>query len=132
MEYNVKQVAEKVGMSVHNVRYYTNMNLVPALKHDKNGSRIFDETAANYLICIRFLRNSGMSIAEIRHYFELCEQGIDTFSERYKILQKLQEQSDEELQQAIWRNKCIHAKLDECKLILEGKKEDDCNPLNWD
>lgn len=132
MSYNVKEVAEKIGMSVHNVRYYTNMDLVPSLKHDKNGNRIFDETSVNYLICIQFLRKSGMSISDIKHYFELCEMGIDTFPERYAILMKLQEQSDKDLEQAIWRNKCIHAKLEHCKLILEGKETDDCNPLNWE
>lgn len=132
MAYNVKQVAEKVGMSVHTVRYYANMELIPALKRDKNGNRIFDETAANYLTCIRFLRMSGMPIADIRHYFDLCEQGPETFSERYEMLCALQRRSDEELEQAIWRNSCIHAKVERCKLVLSGEAVDDCNPLDWD
>ena len=70
MTYNVKEASKKIQMSVHNIRYYTNLELVPSLKHDKHGNRVFDDESLNWLICIRFLRESGMSLSDIKHYFE--------------------------------------------------------------
>lgn len=131
MEYTMKDVTEKLGMTVHTVRHYTDMGLVPSLKHDKNGNRIFDEEALNWLTAVRFLRCSGLSIPEIRHYFELCQQGMSTFQERYEILVSLKERTDRELQEMLIRSKCINDKVEHCKDILAGKSEDDCNPLNW-
>ena len=54
MTYNVKEASKKIQMSVHNIRYYTNLELVPSLKHDKHGNRVFDDESLNWLICIRF------------------------------------------------------------------------------
>ena len=40
MTYNVKEASKKIQMSVHNIRYYTNLELVPSLKHDKHWSYV--------------------------------------------------------------------------------------------
>ena len=68
MTYNVKEASKKIQMSVHNIRYYTNLELVPSLKHDKHGNRVFDDESLNWLICIRFLRER-----EIVHYQRFAE-----------------------------------------------------------
>ena len=58
----------------------------------------FDDESLNWLICIRFLRESGMSLSDIKHYFELCLAGSKTLPERYEILEALLEQSKRELE----------------------------------
>ena len=47
--YTVKEAAEILGMNPHTVRYYANMELVPTLKRDENGNRLFDEDGITYL-----------------------------------------------------------------------------------
>ena len=69
--YTVKEIAKCIGVSEHTVRYYTDMGLVPSLKRDKNGNRIFDEEAKNWLIGVKHLRGSGMSIKAIKEYVNL-------------------------------------------------------------
>lgn len=88
-------------------------------------------TGINWLMCARFLRDSGMAIADIRHYFELCQEGEKTFDERYQILKELEEKTKKELEEAQKRYDCIEEKLRHCEEIKAGKCEDDCNPLNW-
>ena len=132
MTYNVKEASKKIQMSVHNIRYYTNLELVPSLKHDKHGNRVFDDESLNWLICIRFLRESGMSLSDIKHYFELCLAGSKTLPERYEILEALFEQSKRELEMIQKRTKCIQSKVIQCKRALSGEIPDDCNPINWD
>ena len=132
MTYNVKEASEKTQISVHNIRYYTNLGLVPCLQHDEHGNRVFDDEALNWLTCIRFLMDSGMSLADIKHYFELCLAGNKTLQERCKILEALLEQSEQELAMAQKRTKCIQSKVMQCRRTLSGEIPDDCNPLNWD
>lgn len=131
MDYTIKDVMEKLNMTVHTVRHYCDNGLVPNLRHDKNGNRIFDDESLNWLTCTKFLRESGLSISEIKHYFDLCQIGESTFSERYKILKSLEEKTAMELKEAQSRYHCIDAKLKHCEDIKNGKCEDDCNPLNW-
>ena len=131
MDYTMKDVMNQLNMTVHTIRHYCDKGLVPNLRHDKNGNRIFNEESINWLTCARFLRDSGMSVLEIKHYFDLCQMGESTFEERYSILNALEQKTALELEKAQNRYKCIDAKLKHCEDIREGKCKDDCNPLNW-
>lgn len=131
MLYTIKQVCEKLNLTSHTVRHYTDSGLVPYIKRDKNGNRLFDDKDLNWLLVAKFLRESGMSIKEIKSYFDLCIMGFSTFQKRFEILKKLQAQTEEELNKIQFRQKCINEKIKHCEDILNGKCIDDCNPLNW-
>ena len=107
----IKDVMKQLNMTVHTVRHYCDTGLVPNLRYDKNGNRIFNEESVNWLMCARFLRDSGMAIADIRHYFELCQEGEKTFDERYRILKELEEKTKKELEEVQKRYDCIEEKL---------------------
>lgn len=131
MDYTIKFVCKELGLTVHTVRYYCNMGLVPNLRHDPNGNRIFDETSVNWLRAVTFLRASGMSIDQIRHYFSLCQQGTAAMAERKEILLQLRQKSEEERQAAEARVQCLDGKINALQEAIDGKHEDNCNPLNW-
>ena len=131
MDYTMKDVCQKLDLTVHTVRHYCDMGLVPNLRHDKNGNRVFDEESLNWLKAAKFLRGSGLSIPEIRHYFALCQQGISTLSERTDILIQLKQQSQKELEAMQVRIDCLTDKIAHCQKIIDSDGEDDCNPLNW-
>ena len=131
MDHTIKHVCTELGLTVHAVRYYCDMGLVPNLRHDRNGNRIFDETAVNWLRAVTFLRASGMSIAQIKHYFALCQQGSSTLAERKAILQQVRDDAQKELEETALRIHCLEEKINVCQNAMEGRCEDDCNPLNW-
>lgn len=131
MDHTIKHVCTELGLTVHAVRYYCDMGLVPNLRHDRNGNRLFDETAINWLRAVTFLRASGMSIAQIKHYFALCQQGSATLAERKAILQQVRDAAQRELEETATRIHCLDEKISVCQNAMEGRCEDDCNPLNW-
>lgn len=131
MDYTIKHVCTELNMTVHAVRYYCDMGLVPNLRYDKNSNRLFDAESINWLRAVGFLRGSGMSIAQIKHYFALCLQGSATLEERKDILVQLQQQSEAELAAAQERVLCLGEKITSLQEAIEGKHPDDCNPMNW-
>ncbi len=131
MDYTIKDVCRKLNLTVHTVRHYCDMGLVPNLRHDKNGNRIFDEESLNWLQAAKFLRASGLSIPEIRHYFSLCRIGKSTIEERKNILIKLKSDSEQELAAMQRRIDCLSDKIAHCQNVIDTDGEDDCNPLNW-
>ena len=131
MDYTIKYVCEQLGLTVHTVRHYCDSGLVPNLKHDANGNRLFDEEAINWLRAAAFLRGSGMPIPEIRCYFGLCQEGMATLPERQKILEELRARAKRERDEAQERMECLDRRIAMCKQALNGECEDDCNPLNW-
>lgn len=131
MEYTIKKVCEKLNLTVHTVRHYCDMGLVPNLIRNKQGNRIFDKQSINWLQATVFLRESGLSIPEVQHYFDLCLKGNSTIKERYQILLDLQKKTEEESKSIQVRLECITQKVEHCQNIMKGDCPDDCNPLNW-
>lgn len=131
MKYTIQTVCKKLNITVHTVRYYCDMGLVPNLQRDEHGNRLFDEQSINWIQAAVFLRNSGLSISEIRHYFELCQEGSSTIKKRYQILSDLKKRTEEEQMMLQNRLDCITKKVEHCMDIQNGLCEDDCNPLNW-
>ena len=131
MDHTIKDVCQKLDLTVHTVRHYCDMGLVPNLRYDKNGNRIFDEEAINWLQAAKFLRASGLSIPEIRHYFSLCQMGKSSIKERTDILIKLKSESEKKLADLQQHIDCLSDKIAHCQNVMESDGEDDCNPLNW-
>ena len=131
MDYTIKDVCQKLNLTVHTVRHYCDMGLVPNLRHDKNGNRIFNDESLNWLQAAKFLRASGLSIPEIRHYFSLCQMGKSSIKEREDILIKLKSESEKKLAEMQLRIDCLSDKIARCQKVIDADGEDDCNPLNW-
>lgn len=131
MDYTIKDVCKKLNLTVHTVRHYCDSGLVPNLRHDKNGNRIFDEEAINWLQGAKFLRASGLSIPEIRHFFSLCQMGKSSIEERKDILINLKSKSENELALMQQRIDCLSDKIAHFQNVIDNDGEDDCNPLNW-
>lgn len=70
-----------------------------------------------------------MSIIQIKHYFELCQDGETTFDERLQILKELEAKTIRELEQAKKRYACIEEKIKHCEDIRAGKCEDDMTEI---
>lgn len=77
------------------------------------------------------LRASGLSILEIRHYFDLCQQGISSIQERTSILTELKDRSQRDLEKMQLRIDCLTDKIEQCRNVIDSNGKDDCNPLNW-
>lgn len=131
MKYTIQAVCKKLNLSVHTVRHYCDSGLVPNLERDAHGNRIFDDQSVNWLQAAVFLRASGLSVAEVRHYVSLCQEGEDTIQQRYQILLPLQEKTETEQKMLQRRLDCIRQKTAHCRDIMNGLCDDDCNPLNW-
>ena len=127
----VKQVSQELNLSIYNIRYYCNLGLVPNLQRDSHGARLFDDEAINWLKAIQFFRNCGLSLKEIKHYFHLCLSPDNTLDERYRIINNLKKQTEQELQAIQVRNQVLANRLNHLQEIRHGKVRDDSNPLSW-
>ncbi|MGG7178356.1 MerR family transcriptional regulator [Clostridium paraputrificum] len=129
--YTVKEIAKCLNMTEHTVRYYTDMGLVPTLKRNKNGNRLFDENSKNWLIGIKNLRGSGMSIQAIKDYVDLCLEGESTLEKRYEIILEQKKKVEEQLREINERYKYIEYKEKWYLDIMNNRIPDNSNPGTW-
>jgi DNA-binding transcriptional MerR regulator len=86
MNYSINEVANKFGLSVHTLRFYDKEGLMPFIGRDKSGNRVFSETDLNWVAMVCCLKDTGMSIKEIRLYADWCMEGMQTIDERKTML----------------------------------------------
>lgn len=95
----IKKASEKVEVPVSTIRYYDNEGLLPFIKRDENGYRMFKEEDLFWLELIGCMRATGMSIETLRHVAQLHMIGDDTLEERTRIFRdhqkKLQQQKQD-------------------------------------
>lgn len=85
MSYTIKEVAERMGVSIPTLRYYDKEGLMPFIHKKENGTRIFEEDDFGGLAVISCLKKSGLAIKDIRKYMELCDEGDRTLQQRRNL-----------------------------------------------
>jgi DNA-binding transcriptional MerR regulator len=81
-----KQAAAISGFSLHTLRYYERIGLLPSIRRTATGRRVFSETDLKWLGLLRCLRDTGMPIAEMQQFVHLMNGGAATTAERAEVL----------------------------------------------
>ena len=129
--YTIKEVSQKLDLSYHTIRYYTDIGLVPAVERDEHNNRLFSEQALNWLQGIKNLKRSGMSIKLLQKYVALCLDGEGTTLDRYDIILKQKEIIAEKLAEIQECADFLASKQRYYEEVLAGKQVDRTNPNNW-
>ncbi len=86
MDYTIKQVSEKTKLKAHVLRYYEKEGLLPYVSRSKSGIRHYSEADLEWLGLICCLKNTGMSIKQIKNFVELSIMGGETLKQRCDML----------------------------------------------
>jgi MerR family transcriptional regulator, aldehyde-responsive regulator len=87
MAYTIKEVSNKVNLSAYTLRYYEKEGLLPYVRRNKHGNRLFGDEDLEWIGLICCLRDTGMPVAEIKRYVDLCMKGDETIQTRRQIIQ---------------------------------------------
>ena len=90
--WNISRAAEETGFSVPTLRFYEQKGLITSVPRDGSGNRFYGEREQARLNSIRCLRAAGLSLADMKRYFSLADEGSEeTLRVRREILQRTQE-----------------------------------------
>lgn len=96
--YTISQIAEKMGLTAHTLRYYDKEGLLPFVDRSDAGIRQFKEEDFEWLAIINCLKETGMHVKEIRQFIDWCMEGKKTFKKRLNMFieqkKKINEQID--------------------------------------
>ncbi|MFD7920491.1 MerR family transcriptional regulator [Streptomyces sp. NPDC059740] len=84
--YTISEVAEVTGLSVHTLRWYERIGLMPHVGRTHTGQRRFSNRDLDWLDLVGKLRLTGMSVADMVRYAELVREGDHTTAEREGLL----------------------------------------------
>ncbi|MFI8945029.1 MerR family transcriptional regulator [Streptomyces sp. NPDC053750] len=108
---SIGEVAERTGLSVHALRFYEREGLlVGPVRRTSGGRRRYTSLDVEWLlICVK-LRESGMPLADLKHFAELVRRGPGNEAERLGLLDAHRQRVDAQIQA-----------LEECRSVIAWK-----------
>ena len=85
---NIQAFSKKTNISSYTIRYYEKIGLLKNIGRNTSGHRRFTEKDVIWLEFIKRLKNTGMSLENIRQYAQLREVGEETSNARMLMLEE--------------------------------------------
>jgi MerR family transcriptional regulator, aldehyde-responsive regulator len=86
---SMKEMVERSGLSEHTLRYYERIGLLDAIARDRSSRhRHYSERDVMKVVTLACLRATGMSIEQMRRYFDLNEVGADAAPEQIELFER--------------------------------------------
>ena len=87
----VSEAAERVGLTVHTLRWYERIGLLEQVDRDAAGHRQYQANDIEWLLLLIRLRATGMPVREMIRYAELVRSGEHTETARRELMEEHRE-----------------------------------------
>ncbi|MBP3345425.1 MAG: MerR family transcriptional regulator [Alphaproteobacteria bacterium] len=88
MGYSIGQVAKKTGLTAHTLRYYEKEGLLPFVRKNGSGLRVFSDSDLGWLTLIECLKGTGMPLKGIKQYIDWYMAGDSTLPQRLEMFKE--------------------------------------------
>lgn len=96
LDYSIGEFSKLTGLGIHTLRYYERENLL-APERNAGNRRRYSDRDVRWIDFIKRLKDTGMSIREIKRYALLRAAGAATLDERLKLLLRHREVLSEQI-----------------------------------
>jgi len=120
--YGIKEVSKKTGLSEYTLRYYEKMSLFKIIKNPISNKREYTEKDLEQIEYIKALKLIGFKLKEIKNYYNLKLEDMDTLLERKGILKFQKEKVSEQIETLLKVNRLIGDKINCIDMILIKKE----------
>jgi DNA-binding transcriptional MerR regulator len=91
------ELAKEAGLNFETLRYYENINLIPAAERNGSGYRLYPKETLNRLKLIKMVQNCGFSINEIKYIMHIIENPAECSTNSDEIISRKMHEIDEKI-----------------------------------
>ncbi len=86
MNYSISALSKKTGLSIHTLRFYEKEGILRHVERTASGRRVYSEDSLGCIIGILCLKEAGLSLPQIKEFFDSTLQGAATLPQRLELL----------------------------------------------
>ncbi len=128
--YTIKEVAKKMDISEHTLRFWAKSGFFPFIKRNKNNIRLFSDNDLDWVKIVKCLRAVGTENKAIKRYIDLCIKGDSTISERYEIIQATKLKAEQQMLELQQQMDLLNYKEKYYQNLIKNNLKDGWNPMN--
>lgn len=99
MSYSIAEVAKKYNLAPHTLRYYDKEGLLPFMERTDSGVRVFSDRDLSLLDVILCLKDSGLTIKQIKKYVQWCIEGDSSLKKRLDFMLEHKKEMQKQIEQ---------------------------------
>ncbi|GIO28986.1 MULTISPECIES: MerR family transcriptional regulator [Paenibacillus] len=107
----IKEATELTGITAPTLRYYEKEGLLPHVKRNETGKRLYDDEDLSWISFVTALRATGMPIAQIQKYVYLYKEGDSTIAERKMMMLQHKKEIEKSIRELYFNLDKINYKL---------------------
>ena len=112
----IEDLKKQTGVSVGTIRYYEQLELLPAAVRHDNGYRYFDQSAIQRVLFIKKAQTINLSLTEIKEILNSHDRGRAVCSIVKELIDSKISQLDTEIQQLVESKKVLESHRDRWSL----------------
>jgi len=128
--YTIKEVAKKMDISEHTLRFWAKSGFFPFIKRNKNNIRLFSDNDLDWVRIVKCLRAVGTENKAIKRYIDLCIKGDSTITERYEIIQATKLKAEQQMLGLQQQMDLLNYKEKYYQNLIKNNLKDGWNPMN--
>lgn len=128
--YTIKEVADKMEISEHTLRFWAKSGFFPFIKRNENNIRLFSDSDLEWVKIVKCLRAVGTENKAVKRYIDLCIIGDSTIPERYGIIQATKIKAQQQLKELQQQLDLLDYKESFYQNLIKNNLKDDWNPMN--
>ncbi|MDD3222363.1 MAG: MerR family transcriptional regulator [Clostridia bacterium] len=99
MLYTIGEMAKKLEVAPSTLRYYEKEGLLPFVERSNGGIRMFGDRGYELMSLIGCLKESGMSIKDIKIFIKWMEEGDSTIDQRLALFERQRQATLKQMEQ---------------------------------
>lgn len=128
--YTIKEVAEKMDVSEHTLRFWAKSGFFPFVQRNENNIRQFSDKDLDWVRIVKCLRSVGTETKSVKRYIDLCIAGDSTIKERYGIILATKEKALSQMKDLQRQLELLDFKEKFYQNLIKNNLEDTWNPMN--
>lgn len=128
--YTIKEVADKMDISEHTLRFWAKCGFFPFVTRNRNNIRMFSDDDLNWVRIVKCLRSVGTESKLVKRYIDLCIAGDSTIAERYEIIKTTKEKALKQMEELKNQLEMLDYKEEHYKNLIKHNLRDSWNPMN--
>ncbi len=128
--YTIKEVAQKMEVSEHTLRFWAKCGFFPFIKRNENNIRQFSDSDLEWVKIVKCLRSVGTENKAIKKYIDLCIIGDSTIQERYDIILKTKQKALTQMEDLKKQLEVLNYKEKFYQNLIKHNLKDSWNPMN--
>jgi DNA-binding transcriptional MerR regulator len=122
--YNINEIVKITGIPASTLRYYEQEGILPEVSRNSNGRREYNEKVLEWLELVVALKDTGMSIEEIKAYTKLILDGDETLEARRSFLSQHKNNVEKSLAKTQYHLEKVIRKIAVYDVLIYKKKND--------